>query len=348
MIGVAGVSLTVLLAALVPSPFSIERPGPVVDTLSQVSVAGDSTEVIHIEGAKTYDTSGSLNLLTVSIVGSPERPASWLSLIPALIDPSQRIAPTEEFYPQGVTQQDRNERNIALMDTSQERAAAAAFRALGQDVRVTLTVAGVSEDGPASGKLREGDTLVAVNGVPIQGYASLQDAIAEAGLAGKPVRIGITRDGVDSEVEMTPVVTQEGAPPLIGILIQTQYELPAQVDIAVSDIGGPSAGMIFALAIYDKLTPEPLLNGMVVSGTGTITDTGVVGPIGGLDQKMWAAARAKSDLFLMSLDNCAELPEQIPGELRVAPVATLAEAIETIRVAAAGGEVAGVERCSAK
>ena len=120
------------------------------------------------------------------------------------------------------------------------------------------------------------------------------------------------------------------------------------MEIQLEDIGGPSAGMAFSLAMYDRLTPGEMLDGMTVSGTGTMADTGEVGPIGGLEQKMWAAARAESDLFLMPLGNCADVPERIPDGLRVAPVATLTEAIDAIETAASGDTPAGLERCGAE
>jgi PDZ domain-containing protein len=271
---------------------------------------------------------------------------SWLALIPALLDPSQRIAPRSEFFPEGVSEQDREAANTVMMDSSQMQSAAAAFRELGDDVPVALNVAGVSEDGPAEGVLRTGDVILAVDGSPVADFTALRSAVIEAG-ADEPVAVRIQRDGEEQEVSVTPRLPEGGTEPMLGAVISSTYDLPAEVDISLSQIGGPSAGMIFSLGIYDLLTPGGLLDGLTVSGTGTITDTGEVGAIGGLTQKMWAASRADSDLFLMPVANCADLPDRIPAGLTVAPVRTLAEAIDAIETATAGETPAGIERCDA-
>ena len=344
------IALGLLLAGVIPSPYSIEVPGPVVDTLGTVVTGeGDDaqeSEVIVIEGAETFPTEGSINLLTVSIQGTPEHPVSWLSLVPALFDPSQRIAPRSEFFPEGVTSSDREAQNEVLMDSSQLQAAAAAFRALDEPVGVELSVARVVEGGPADGRLASGDVLRTLDGEAIGDFAELREKIAAVG-AGNELVLGVERDGKPRDVRLTPEVPKNGGEPLIGATISMAYELPASVEFTLSRIGGPSAGMTFALAVVDKLTPGSLVDGMIVSGTGTMSDSGEVGPIGGLTQKMWAASREDTDLFLMPLGNCADVPDRMPSGLVVAPVATLEEAIEAIEIAADGGTPAGLERCEA-
>ncbi|MBL3698325.1 PDZ domain-containing protein [Leucobacter luti] len=343
---VAGVAFLLMLAAVTPSPYTIERPGPVVNTLGDVNIEGETMPVISIPDAETFPTSGALNLLTVSLVGSPEHPTSWLSLVPALFDPSQRIAPRTDFYPDGVTLKDREAQGTVQMQSSQAQATAAAFTALGQDVPVSLVIAAVSEDGPAAGVLREGDTLLRVDGAQIANFAALRAAIVDSG-AEQDLLLTVSRDGVETEVTIRPEVPEGGTDPLIGAVIATQYDFPVDVDISLSDIGGPSAGMIFALGIVDQLTPGAMLDGIAVSGTGTVTDTGEVGPIGGLEQKIWAAARADSDLFLMPVANCGDVPARVPSDLQIAPVATLDEALAAIEATVAGDTVPGVEVCDA-
>lgn len=344
LLGIAILAILTVLAAVIPSPFAIERPGPVVNTLGDVKIKDETMPVISISDVKTYPTTGVLNLLTVTIVGGPEHPASWLSLLPALLDPSQRVAPRSEFFPEGESEKDREAANTVLMDSSQMQAAAAAFRQLDQPVSVQLDVAGVSENGPADGILLKGDRLLEVNGTRVADFTELRKAIVDAG-ADKPLELTIERDEKKQKVSVTPQIPDGGSEPMIGAVLSSSYTLPAKVDISLSQIGGPSAGMIFALGIYDQLTPEPLLDGRTVSGTGTISDTGEVGPIGGLTQKMWAAAQAKSDLFLMPVGNCADLPAQIPSDMTVAPVKTLDEAIDAIETVNSGGTPAGIERC---
>ncbi len=340
---VGALAIPVLLAGAIPSPYVIERPGPVVDTLGDVTVDDATEPVVSFPDAQTYPTSGTLNLLTVQILGDPDRRRSWLSLLPAVVDPSQRIAPLSDFFRDGETSDDRDAQNTALMASSQTLAAAAAFREVGDDVDVVLSVAEVAGGSAADGVLEPGDRL----GEPIESFAMLRERTIATG-GDEPLRVGIERDGEPVDVELTPTIPDGATEPLIGATVATDFELPSEVEIKLEDIGGPSAGMAFSLAMYDRLTPGEMLDGMTVSGTGTMADTGEVGPIGGLEQKMWAAARAESDLFLMPLGNCADVPERIPDGLRVAPVATLTEAIDAIETAASGDTPAGLERCGAE
>lgn len=345
MLAIGLAACAVLLAALIPSPFAIERPGPVVNVLGEVQLDdGETGPVITIDDAELFKTGGELNLLTVSILGDPEHPKSWLSLLPALLDPAQRIAPVSEFYPEGLTVEQRTSQNAAYMDSSQMQAAAAAFRWLGELVPVELSVAAVMEGGPAVGVLQEGDVLRTANGEPVGDFTALRKHVIAAGAGGTLV-LGIERDGSEQQVTLVPQLPQGGEEPLIGATIASQYELPSEVDISLSRIGGPSAGLVFALAIVDKLTPGEMLGGQTVSATGTIDGAGNVGAIGGLTQKMWAADRAESDLFLMPMANCGDLPDKRPEGLRIAPVATLDEAIAAVETVADGKEPAGVERC---
>ena len=347
VIGVAVLSCLVLLAALIPSPYLIERPGMAVDTLGTVELDGEEVDVIGISGADTYETTGELKLLTVSLVGSPQHPTSWLSLLPAVFGKGQQIVPMSDYFPEGVTEDDRKAESTAMMDASQDTAAAAAFCAVGDPADITLTVVDVPDDGPSAGLLEKGDVLVAVNGERLADFADLRRVIAESG-AGTPVQVDVSRDGNEQQLEVVPQQTNGSSDPVIGAVISVTYDLPAKVDISLSEIGGPSAGMVFALAIYDRLIPGKLLEGLTVSGTGTIAEDGTVGPIGGIEQKLWAAAAAESDLLLMPLSNCPMLPDSLPGGLRIAPVATLDEAITAIESVTAGNEPAGIERCSAQ
>lgn len=344
LLGTAILACLVLLAAIVPSPFSIERPGPVVDVLGDATIDGRTTPVISLPDERSFTTSGALNLLTVSIAGSPEKPTSWLSLIPALLDPAQRIAPVTEFYPEGVSEKDRDAANAVLMDGSQEQAAAAAFKRLGRPVDVELSVAGVADGGPSDGVLETGDRIVSVNGEEVGDFAELRRLVIDAG-DGAPIRLGIERDGAPLEVPVTPGIPEGGDEPMLGATVSSRFDLPGEVDISLSQIGGPSAGMVFAIGITDLVTPGDLLGGLTVSGTGTIGDDGAVGPIGGLEQKMWAASRADSDLFLMPVANCGDLPRRIPDGMAVAPVAKLDDAIDAIERVADGRSAPGLELC---
>lgn len=360
-VGIAIAAILVLLASVIPSPYVVERPGPVLDTLGEVPVdsggddgatageqAGDAEAepLISIDGAETYPTTGSLSLTTVTLIGSPEHPVKWISLVPALLDADQRISPRSEFFPEGVSSEQRSEVNEVLLGSSQSQAAVAAARETGWEVPATVMVAQVAEEGPAAGELEPEDELLAVDGEPVTSVTGLRDVVGETP-AGEAVSLEIVRDGERREVSVTPAVPEGGGQPLLGITAGTDYEMPFEVEMSLEDIGGPSAGMVFALAITDMLTPDDLVAGMHVAGTGTIDDTGRVGEIGGLAQKIAGAADDGAELFLMPVGNCGDLPERLPGSMEIAPVETLDEAISAVEATGSGGAVPGVERCEA-
>lgn len=332
----------VVLMSVTPSPYIVLRPGPTVDVLSDVS----DTEVIGVD-SDTHDSDGALRLVTVSLVGTPENRTSWLTAAQAFLDPTQQVIPLEQEFAGDRTAADRTEANAVLMDRSQEQAAAAAFNALGENVLSTLTVSEVVEDGPSVGVLETGDVIVEVRGKPVVDFPRMQETIA-ATQPGQEIEVLVERDGELVALRLAPQVPLGGGSPMIGVMLDIEYELPYEVEFALSDIGGPSAGIVFALALYELLTPGSLIAGLDVSGTGTVDSAGNVGPIDGLQQKLWGADRDGSDVFLMPLENCEMLPDRRPDGLEIVPVATLDEAIEAIETLSAGGTPPGVERCAAQ
>ena len=335
-----------LLASVTPAPFTIERPGPVVDALGGIVEGGGEAQVLVISGAETFETSGEINVLSVAIVGTPEAPVSWLQLGSALLDPTRTIAPIESIYPEGVTAEDRAAAGAAMMRSSQQQAVAAALHELGEPVDSRLRIVSVVSGGPSDGVLREGDVLLAAGGEPISRMDELRAALAETD-PGASLPLAIERAGVEIAVEAVPAAAEAGATPVLGVTVALEYDFPLDVEVNLGDIGGPSAGAMLALAVYDRLTPGGLTGGLRISGTGTIDGEGRIGAIGGLQQKLWGAARAGTDLFLVPVDNCADLPPRIPDGMAVAPVATLREAIDAVEAAAAGEAPEGLERCRA-
>lgn len=336
------VALVVLAVATIPSPYAIERPGPVVDVLGTVPVEGEDVPVLTVEDQPDTAADGQLNLLTVSIAGSPQRPLSWIALVPALFDPSQEIAQVSQFYPEGITVEQREEVTSLQMDASQVVSATAAFRAMGLHVGVSLSVGDVDTAGPAAGVLQPGDELVSVNGKKLTSFEQLIETVSAST---DPLTFELVRDGQTRTEQVAPRVPTDGEEPRLGIAVSTSYELPRTVDISVPQIGGPSAGLIFGLAIMDRMGEGPDLGGLTVSGTGTLNEDGAVGPIGGLTQKAWAASRADTDLFLMPIANCPDV-QSFPKDLKVAPVATLEDAVAAINAASAGETVPGLEACT--
>ena len=332
--------------AVLPSPYVIERPGPVFDTLGSVLVDGEDVPLIEIPTEPTFDTEGSLSLLTVNVYGNRDQPPSWFEIMRAWLDPSQAVVPIDAIFPEGISTEDRRDQSRIDMENSQQEAIAAALRALGEPYESQLRVVETLPESPASGILQADDIIIAVDGEAVRDVTALRAAIAANGTA-DPVSIDVVRNGTNQRtLQVTPVLSEgEERVPVIGVLIAGEYVFPFEVDIELENVGGPSAGMMFALGIIDKLTPDSLAGGEDVAGTGTIGADGTVGPIGGIVQKMHGAVAFGADWFLAPVANCDEVIGNVPGDLEVFAVATLDEAIGVLRTIADEGDLGELARC---
>ncbi|HZU92988.1 MAG TPA: S16 family serine protease, partial [Microbacterium sp.] len=149
-------------------------------------------------------------------------------------------------------------------------------------------------------------------------------------------------------VEITPELdTTDGVDTwLIGITLTTEYDFPIDVTIQLDNVGGPSAGMMFALGIVDELTPGEMTGGNDIAGTGTIDAAGAVGPIGGIRQKLYGAVDAGADYFLAPTSNCDEVVGHVPDGLQVISTSTLEESLDALEVIANGGDVDDLPTCT--
>ena len=343
---IGGVLLAVGLVLLVvlacsPAPYVIRQPGPAFDALHTTPIRDDNgdlqdVEVITIDGAPSYPIDrGELTVMTVNIAGSPDHEPNWFELASAWLTPSKDVLPIEAYYPSGVSKDERDAETSAMMQQSQDTAIAAALTELGKPVGTEVVVAAVNPDGPSAGRLEVGDVLVKYGDQPVSDLASVKATSLEA----VPTDITIRRAGVEQVVSITPAPTptDAGTKPLLGVSVQERHEFPFEVKIQLGDVGGPSAGMIFALSTIDKLTPGDLTGGAIVSGSGTISADGTVGPIGGIRQKLYAAAGIGAAYFIASEANCREaLDGGVPGDLTVYAVANLDEALHIVEERAAG------------
>ncbi|MBD8011021.1 PDZ domain-containing protein [Microbacterium sp. Re1] len=348
------VALSVALVALValtfvPTPYVIQRPGPVYDTLGTArSADGAEVPLIEIDGAETYPTGGTLDLTTVQVIGNRERTPTWFELAMAWTDPTRAVVPIDTVFPQGVSSDERDERNAALMVDSQHEATAAALTELGYDVGATVRVVETVADSPADGLLRADDLVRAIGGEEIDSATALRDAIQQAD--GAEVTLTIERDGDEKAVAVTPEKSTDAAGEevwLIGIALTTDYDFPIDVRLQLDNVGGPSAGMMFALGIIDELTPGELNGGADVAGTGTIDAAGDVGPIGGIRQKLYGARDAGATVFLAPEQNCDEVVGHVPDGLQVYRTGTLKESLDILEKVAAGGDTSALPVCTA-
>lgn len=343
--GAIGVAAIIgLIVALLPSPYVIQQPGPVFDTLGTTESDGEEIPLISIPDEETFPTEGSLDLLTVSAVGRPGQTPGWLDVAVAWFDTRRAVVPVEAVFPPGISEEDRDSQNEAQMVDSQQDAIAAALVELGYEFPREVVVQDVAEGAPAEGALEIGDVIAAVNGEPVLSVAELRAALAEHGTE-TPARLEVVRGDETVDVEVTPI--ERAGQTVIGIGVRMRYEFPIDVEIRLDDVGGPSAGMMFALGIIDKLTPGAMTGGEIVAGTGTIDSDGVVGGIGGIRQKLWGAEENGAEWFLAPEANCGEVVGNVPDGLEVFAVSTLEEAREIVETVGEGGETSSFARCEA-
>ncbi|MDM4720631.1 PDZ domain-containing protein [Micromonospora sp. WMMA1363] len=326
--------LTVLLGALLttllsigvlaaPIPYVVLGPGPTVNTLG----SDNGKEVIQVTGRETSTSAGQLRLTTVGVQPS----VKLRSAIQGWFSDDEAVVPRELVYPPGETQEEVEERNAEDFKVSQSSAETAALRELGFPVRIVVKT--VAADGPSAGILKPGDVVTSVDGQPATAAGRLTELI-RAKPAGTTLEVGYTRDGAAAIARITS--QEQDGRPRIGIEIDQEQPHPFTLKIDLTDIGGPSAGLMFALGIVDKLTPEDLTGGRIIAGTGTIDDDGRVGPIGGIAQKLVGARDAGATAFLVPADNCAEAVRNPQPDLPLLRVATLDDALHALQALRAG------------
>ncbi|GAA3757739.1 PDZ domain-containing protein [Plantactinospora mayteni] len=324
-----GAVITALLSIGVlaaPIPYVVLGPGPTVDTLGRQN----DKEVIQVSGRETSTSGGQLRLTTVGV--QPD--VKLLSAIAGWLSSDEAVVPYELIYPPGQTQEQVEERNAEDFAASQTSAETAALRELGYPVQVVVKT--VTPGAPSEGILKVGDVITSVDDKPVVVASTLTDLI-RARPAGSSLKIGYTRDGKPATATIVSAAADNN-PPRIGVEIEQQQPHPFELKIDLGDIGGPSAGLMFALGIVDKLRSEDLTGGRIIAGTGTINDLGEVGPIGGIPQKLVGAKHAGAKYFLVPADNCEEAVRNAQSGLPMARVGTLDEALSALETIRAGGQ----------
>lgn len=330
----------VLLTFTVPLPYVIEQPGPTFNTLG----GEGGNDVIEIEGTQTFPTTGHLELLTVSVVGSRNGTPSLFQLIPAWFDPHRSVVPIDKIFPLGKTSEEAEAESTAMMEESQQDAIAVALGELGYEVPLHLYISLVAKDMPAAGLLVAGDFILAMDGTPIETYEQLVEKLSSSD-GQTPIQVTVLRNGSEKVVAITPEKNSEGDY-VMGVHVGYKYDFPVKVNLQLGDVGGPSGGMMFALAVYDKLTPGELTGGAFIAGTGTISPDGRVGGIGGIQYKMWAAQTAGAKYFLAPSDNCSQVVGNIPAGLSVFKVDNFDQALATVEKIGSKSSLSGLARCT--
>ena len=323
----AGALAIVLLGAgaWIHVPYVSLAPGPAINTLGRTQ---GGAEVLGITGARTYPTNGELDLTTVDV-------RDHITLFAALkgwLSSREAVIPREFVFPENQSTAQNQAQNVQEMSQSQHAAADAALSQLGL---ARVAVDSVIKGGPSVGKLQPGDVIESVDGTRITGAGPLR-ALIRRHRIGEDVVLGIQRAGALRSVTIrTGPSTEDKTKAAVGIISKIVSDI--KVNIELNDIGGPSAGLMFALGIIDKLGPDSLTGGRIVAGTGTIASDGTVGPIGGIAEKLLGARGVGATLFLVPADNCAEAADHRPAGLTLARVTSLQDALKALSVARAGG-----------
>lgn len=330
-----------LIGTMVRVPFVALGPGPTYDTLGKPK----SDPVIKIEGRKTYPTSGQLRLTTVSVNDE----ISLLQGLGLWVSGRYALAPREIYFPPGETDKQVKEENVKQFQASQSNAEVAALRYLSssgidwaKDIKFTVLAKEINTGSPADKVLDPGDQLIVVNGKRIGSPEDVRDALKGTRPKDK-ITVVFRGEGKHSTKD-----NQKGAITLgraddgrkegfMGLLAGDTAEVDKlKIDIALADVGGPSAGLMFALAIVDRLTPGKLTDGHRIAGTGVITDQGDVESIGGISFKLASAREDGATVFLVPRDNCPEAAKTAPDGLRLVKVGTLDDAVSALEQLADG------------
>ncbi|MEJ7707883.1 MAG: PDZ domain-containing protein [Nocardioidaceae bacterium] len=332
--------LLLAVAVFVPVPYVVMAPGLTENTIGDY----DGKPVIEISGAETYPTSGHLDLTTVSVT-SPDSDVRLPDVLEAWWSSDEILLPRDVVYPPEQSASEVQRQNATEMLDSQESAIAVGLAQAGVDA-VRVAVADVTAGAPADGMLRKGDELVSVDGQKLASTQATVEAIS-ALPPGSRVELAIVRDGTGRTVQLTTAPSPDDeSRSRIGVSLHDIFDPPFKVTIELGrEIGGPSAGLMFSLGIYDKLTPGELTGGAHVAGTGTIDVAGNVGEIGGIQQKMAGAHGDGASIFLVPAGDCADaLQSAAADDLVLVKVATIDDAVSALE-ALQDDDVAAVQRC---
>ena len=340
-----------LIAAvfLVPVNAVIEAPGPTWNVLDNGS--SSDQDVLKVSGTETYPTEGALRMTTVSVSGCPGYPVTTADLIAAWISADKRIVDRDEVCPQDQNAEQVEETGKAQMTASQDSAVIAALVETGKAGAMHLTVTEVTEQ-QTSTEIQAGDVLETITPeggqtTTLTSFSQLRELMTTIP-EGTRVTLGVRRGEQKASAALTTIAPQEGTTgSLLGLSLKISVDSPVEATFGLSDVGGPSAGMMFALGVVDEITPGSLTGGKDISGTGTIDMTGQVGPIGGIQQKMAGARESGSTFFLAPASNCNEVKGHEPKGMQVFAVNTLHEAVAATE-AIASGNTSGLATCSAQ
>jgi Lon-like protease len=319
-------SVSVVLVALVAAawirlPYYAVGPGP----------AREVTPLISIGDQERFDASGHLVMTTVR----------WYKVTPlqalvAWIDPDWSVLPERDLYPPNTTAEQEQQRSISEMDQSKIDATSVVLNELTgypKDHGAGALVEATVPTCPADGHLFPGDIITEIDGHPIANRGQASRAI-ESAAPGERLEFEVIVDGETEHASFTREPCGSNGERLVGVSLMNAF--PFDVAISSGEIGGPSAGLMWALGLYELLTPEDLTRGRTIAGTGTIDGAGRVGPIGGIADKVIAARKSGASIFLAPARNMAELDGIDTGDMRVISVRSFDQAVRALEEGSTG------------
>ena len=329
--------ITTLVLSVLPAPYVVDQPGPTYDTLGQVTTESGDVALITIGDSVEYPQAGEMRLTTVTRVGNPEALPTWWEVLAAWINREKSVRPVDSAFPPGFSVEENREAARIDMENSQQEAIAAALSYLDVSFTSFVEVEAVIEEGPSEGVIEPGDVIVEAGGNPVSDVTQLRAFIADNGVQ-DPLDILVERDQSPQTVQVIPRMTEGETPvPAIGVLVSGRYDFPIQVEILLENVGGPSAGLAFAIGVIEKLTPEEIVPPGVVAATGTISASGQVGGVGGVRHKAFGAEDAGARLFLIPAINCDQVAGVSFSEMAIVPVETLSDAVDVLALSRGGG-----------
>ncbi|HEU0132598.1 MAG TPA: PDZ domain-containing protein [Mycobacteriales bacterium] len=323
-LGVGGSQLTV--------PYVGLGPGPVFNTLG----TSGGAPLIQVPKDRDHPAGGELDLTTVNVY-----PRLTLGqAIGKWFDRRFAVVPRDVVYPPDQSEQESEQETQREMTESQEHAVTAALCELGTPILARVVIDAVGDGTPAAAAgVKVGDVVTTIDGGRVDSVCALRRLVARH-QPGDTIRLGYRRGGTDGVASIVTRAGETGGSdgrPVMGVGLKEQEPRPPfPVTIALNDVGGPSAGLMFALGIYDRLTPGDLTGGKVIAGTGSIDDDGAVGPIGGIQQKLVAARAHGAAYFLTPSGNWDDAVKATPKGLHLVRVSTLREALAAVRAIARG------------
>jgi PDZ domain-containing protein len=317
-----------VLLSLVTVPYVSLGPGPTFNTLGEV----DGKQVVDIKGADVHPTSGNLNMTTVS----QRDDLTFGQALTLWMSGREQLVPRDLVYPPDKSKDEIDQANNTDFKRSEDSAEFAALDYLKYPSAVTVQT--VNNPGPSAGKLQPGDAIDGVNGKPVASLDQFTEMMKKT-KPGDSVVLDYRRKNAPAGVA---TVTLGSAPDrdsgILGVGVVQAPWAPFSIHFNLANIGGPSAGLMFSLAVVDKLTTGDLNDGKFVAGTGTINGDGKIGSIGGITHKMLAAREAGATVFLVPADNCDEARSAHENGLELVKVDTLTDAVNALHALSAGGE----------